>query len=529
MDETWQPQSEARFRALFEQSPTSTMIYGADGHLLRVNAAFSRLWGLTLEDLQPDYCIFADPQLQARGVMPLVERAFAGEAIWLPPFAYDALPLAADGQKRWAEAFLYPITTADGAVCEVVLTHYDVTERMLAAEALQRAEALARSQVEALTRTTRHLAEAPNLDPLLGHVLAEIIQQVDATLGYMFVYDTTTDTFALHTLVRDGQASSSPSPDDPPFFAGPFAADLMPQLDLLRSSRQVELISYAELQHYWPEAALWQASYGPGEIAVYPLLAGDQLVGIMTLTFRQSARLSAMALQLIQTLGQQAALAIQFTRLANDARQLAVLEERTRLAREIHDTLAQGFTGVIVQLQAAAEIAAANPAAQQAHIALAIDLAKNSLAEARRSVRALRTPALHNTDLSGALLRVLRQQTAHTGISATFASVGTPLPLADDVEGQIVRIGQEAITNVVRHAQATNLDVTLHFSAAQVRLDVIDNGVGFATDSIADDRYGVLGMHERAQQIGATLRIVSSAEQGTAVHLAVPHERSAHT
>lgn len=650
--------AEARFQALFEQSPISTLIYTADGRPLRVNAAFTRLWGLTLADLQPHYRIFDDPQLHAGGMLPLVERAFAGEAVWLPPFRYDALFHAVDGRARWAEAFLYPISDATGLVREVVLTQFDVTERIqaeaalrasetryrsfltLAAEGiwrtaidepvpcdlpideqierfthgayiaecnesmaqlqgypnadalrgtplrdvlvrspdnqqglrafihagyrlsdveavvthndgsrhtlrhnlvgivhdgklsgvwgttrditpLQRAEALARGQVEALTRTIGHLADAPNLDALLGHVLYEIINQVDAALGMVFVYDAPADTLELHTSVRDGLAWRGARPDDPPLFHGPFAAQITPALATLRATRQVLLTTDADSHLYWPGNAEWHRAHGHREVAAYALLAGDQLVGVLGLAFRAREPLTATDTQLIQTLGQQAALAIQLTRLANDARQVAVLEERTRLAREIHDTLAQGFTGIIVQLQAAAAIGAANPAQQQAHVQLAIDLAKQSLTEARRSVQALRAPALIDTDLGGALLRLVQQQTAHTSTAAAFSVVGTPTPLPADVEGQLLRIGQEAIANALAHARAAQLQVELRFTPEAVQLLIVDDGVGFEPAQRHAERYGLIGMRERAQQIGATLTIDSAAGRGTTITIDV--------
>lgn len=644
---------------LFTQSPISTLIYAADGRPLRVNAAFTRQWGLALADLQPDYRILDDPQLHAAGLMPLVRRAFAGEAVSLPPFRYDARPLSPNGRARWSAAFLYPTHDAAGRVGQVVLTQFDVTEQIEAEQALrasearyrsfmalaaegiwrtsvdepipcdlpvdeqierfaqgaiiaecnesmarlqgypsaaamrgvplsavlvrsaanqeglrafvragyrlsdavavvdhsdgsrqtllhnlvgivhdgalhgvwgttrditplQRAEALARGQLEALTRTVAHLADAPNLDALLGHVLYEIIQQVDAATGFVFVYDPAANTLSLHTAVRDGQITHGPQPDDPPLFQAPFSSDITPAVAQLRATRQVLITSEADSPFYWPGTAEWHRAQGNREVAAQALLAGDQLVGVLGLTFRARPPLSGSDTQLIQTLGQQAALAIQLTRLAQEARQLAVLEERTRMAREIHDTLAQGFTGIIVQLQTAAEVAATEPARQQVHLEQAVALARSSLAEARRSVQALRAPALLDTDLAGALLRLLQQLTAYTTIDATFAVAGTPAPLPSDVEGQLLRIGQEAITNALRHAGARRLQVELRFEAGAVRLQVRDDGVGFAPAQMRDDRYGLLGMRERAQQLGATLEVTSAPGAGTTVAVFAP-------
>jgi PAS domain S-box-containing protein len=649
----------ARFRTLFEQSPISTLIYAPDGRPLRANAAFSKLWGITLDELAPDYSIFNDPQLQAHGVMPLVERAFKGEDVWLPPFRYDASAHAATGRWRWSEAFLYPTTDAQGKLAEVVLTQFDVTERVEAEQALrasearyrsfmalasegiwrtaiaepvpcdlpideqierfargayiaecnesmariqgypnadalrgtplrevlmrspgnqeglrafiragyrlsdvlavvsntdgstrtllhnlvgilhdgmfigvwgttrditplQQAEALARGQVEALMRTTSHLVDTPTLDALLGHVLSEIIHQVDAAMGHVFLYDAATNTLDLHTSVRNGQVVRGPLPEDPPLFHAPFPANITPAVERLRTTRQVLLTGEEDSPFYWPGTNTWHRAQGNREVASLALLAGDQLVGVLGLAFRTKPPLTKADTQLIQTLGQQAALAIQLTHLADDARQVAILEERTRLAREIHDTLAQGFTGIIIQLQTAAEVAAANPAAQQAHITRAVDLARTSLAEARRSMRALRSTALVDSDLGGALLRLVQHLTAHSGLIANVAVKGVPVALSVEVESQLLRIGQEAVMNTLKHAQAHNVRVELCFEPGQVRLLVEDDGIGFTPTHVRDERYGLIGMRERAQQLHSVLDVRSAPGQGTTITVVVP-------
>jgi signal transduction histidine kinase len=175
-----------------------------------------------------------------------------------------------------------------------------------------------------------------------------------------------------------------------------------------------------------------------------------------------------------------------------------------------------------VQLQAAVAIGATNPSEQHAHLAMAIDLAKNSLIEARRSVHALRAPALLDTDLGGALLRLVQQTTAHTGVAATCTVTGTPIPLPADVEGQLLRIGQEALTNALKHAHAAEAQVALRFAAGQVRLQIHDDGVGFDPAQAYADRFGLIGIRERAQQIAATLTIQSAARRGTTITVVAP-------
>ncbi|MBV9848360.1 MAG: sensor histidine kinase [Armatimonadetes bacterium] len=212
----------------------------------------------------------------------------------------------------------------------------------------------------------------------------------------------------------------------------------------------------------------------------------------------------------------------QLTRMVEQAQRAAVLEERNRLAREIHDTLAQGLTGVVVHLQAAVDVDTTDPADRQAHIKQALLLAKDSLAEARHSVWALRPHALEKSDLYGALRTLLGQMTAGTDLCARCRVAGTPYPLSPEVETHLLRIGQEALTNTLKHARASELCLDVAFESAQVRLRVQDNGQGFAPDRQASQGFGLRGIRERADSLGAEITITSQPGQGTELVITVP-------
>jgi signal transduction histidine kinase len=216
-------------------------------------------------------------------------------------------------------------------------------------------------------------------------------------------------------------------------------------------------------------------------------------------------------------------LAVQLSYVAEHRRQAAVLEERTRLAREIHDTLAQGLTGIVVQLEAAEDALAEPPTEAQAHIARARHLARASLAEARRSVRALRPQALTNSDLPTALPRLVEQVTAQTPLQAQVQVHGTLYPLSPEVESALLRIGQEALTNTVKHAHAHTVQLALTFDATAVRLQVTDDGQGFAPQqAVTPEGFGLVNMRERAERIGGCFTLTSRPAQGTTVQVVVP-------
>ena len=164
--------------------------------------------------------------------------------------------------------------------------------------------------------------------------------------------------------------------------------------------------------------------------------------------------------------------------LLTQAREAGILDERQRMAGEIHDTLAQGLTGIITQLQAA-EQASGDPAGWHRHVAAATRLARESLSEARRSVQALRPEPLERARLSDALTGVAERWSALHGIAVQVTTTGTARPVSPDVEFALLRAAQEALANVGKHARATRVGLTLSYMDHEVALDVRDDGQGF--------------------------------------------------
>ena len=175
--------------------------------------------------------------------------------------------------------------------------------------------------------------------------------------------------------------------------------------------------------------------------------------------------------------------------LLTQAREAGVLDERARMAREIHDTLAQGLTGIITQLQAA-EQAGQDPAGWRRHVASATSLARESLSEARRSVDALRPEPLETARLADALTGIAERWSALHGIAAQVTTTGTARPMPPEAELALLRTAQEALVNVARHAQATRAWLTLSYMEHEVALDVRDNGRGFDPAQLGDNVAG---------------------------------------
>ncbi len=388
----------------------------------------------------------------------------------------------------------------------------------------QRAEQVSRGQTETLARTLTVLVAEPVLDNFLGYVLQAIAEQLGDQSGGIYLYNEECDTTILHINYENGQIERGTqithpgaSTQNPP---RQWDAQYMPLL------RQKQILIHDERD--FTKSPVYDpyrknnAQRGIKTILVVPLLFGDTFLGNITLRSTQRRDYKPEELELARVLAYQATLALQLTRLAEQAQQSAVLEERNRIAREIHDTLAQTLTGIVVQLQAAQDIHTTDSNDRQAHIAAARFLAKEGLTEARRSVGALRPQALEDTDLIGALVNLIEQMATGNGIQAVCHARGTPYFLPPVVESNLLRIGQEAFTNALKHSQASEIQIELVYQPEQVQLWVQDNGQGFDPDLLPNKGYGLLSMRERAQKIGADLTITSRFRYGTEVAITVP-------
>jgi signal transduction histidine kinase len=213
-------------------------------------------------------------------------------------------------------------------------------------------------------------------------------------------------------------------------------------------------------------------------------------------------------------------------RLIAQAREAGILDERRRMAREIHDTLAQGLTGIVTQLQAT-ERAADDPVRWRRHLAAATGLAREGLTEARRSVHALRPEPLETARLSEALASVAERWSTLNGIPVQVTTTGTVRPVQPEAEFALLRAAQEALANVARHARATRVGLTVSYLENEVALDVRDDGVGFDATRLdpgqpGGDGFGLIAMRQRIEGVAGTLQVESEPGGGTAISACVP-------
>ena len=201
------------------------------------------------------------------------------------------------------------------------------------------------------------------------------------------------------------------------------------------------------------------------------------------------------------------------------------MTERTRLAQELHDTLEQAMTGVALQLDIVGDHLGKAPGTSSHHLKLARSLMQRSQVDLRRSVWGLRGRTEETFNLTDALANSVRQITGGTGLCLEVETSGKIYPLSEIVEENLLRIGQEAVTNTVKHSEANLVKIELRFGPREIVLQITDNGKGFELESCAgptDGHFGLLGIRERTERLGGQVLITSAPDVGTTVRVEIP-------
>jgi signal transduction histidine kinase len=281
------------------------------------------------------------------------------------------------------------------------------------------------------------------------------------------------------------------------------------------------LLPTKELDH----SESWE-QLGLRSVLLLPLIAADgSWVGLLTVASPRAKGLPRRVERMYLTVSSQITLALENLRLMEQARQTGVLQERQRLAHEIHDTLAQGFTSIVMHLEAAEQALPPEHPTVQRHLDLARKTARKSLTQARRVVQALRPEPLEQASLPEAINRVVARWSEESSIPAHTTLTGDPQPLHPEVEVTLLRVTQEALANVRKHAQAGQVNVTLSYMADVIVLDVQDDGVGMNHTPVTDATsggFGLTAMRERVEQLHGSLLIESVPGEGTTLVVEIP-------
>ena len=395
-------------------------------------------------------------------------------------------------------------------------------ERDRAEEALRASEQVARGQVEAMTYSLDVLATAPAPDKFLGQMLSTIGRLLNAQSVILWLLDERNDSLVLRAWA-EGTNFTKADPEHP-FIKNPLSWKDDPGLQEMFFSGAPSVCEDIERDPSISNALReYLKSGGTRKFLRIPTLVGGRVKGFIGIRHEARPPYRPKEIELAQALAHQAMLAIQLNEFAEQSRQAAVLEERNRMARDIHDTLAQGFTGVIVQLEAAEDaIACCRRKEANEHLQRASELARRSLNEARRSVHALRPQSLQQENFWDALKGTIKNTTAGTALHTTFKLRGKLRDLPLVWQENLLHIGQEALTNALKYAHPRNFETRLSCNANELRLELRDDGDGFKLKD-RHDGFGLAGMRERVEQMGGELKITSSRGKGTKVVVTLPY------
>lgn len=386
-------------------------------------------------------------------------------------------------------------------------------EREQAAE--QRVSELARANAALRANLTR-LANQPA--EFFSHLLLETVRLTGADIATAITVGGDSDRWRVVCHCREGQVADAPFADTVPQAGSPFII----QMSALREPLHVDLDHDGAHHPAWPEMVQFHRDAGLRTVFLLPLVFGEGSIGLVGLGFREQKRLPLELTELMVAFAQQVTLALAMKRMMYTVNQAAMLAERNRIGREIHDGLAQAFTGILMQLGAAEEQAEGTPLAVA--FGKVRDIAREGLTEARRSVLALRPDEQpRQGGLELALRQLAERSTAPGGITSTFHGGGaTGLP--PECEHALLRIAQEAVMNAVRHAEPSSIEIHLDSGGDEVTLQVRDNGKGMhrMPDLYARQGFGLTNMRERAEGIGGRWHLESEPQAGTRITVRIP-------
>jgi len=366
-----------------------------------------------------------------------------------------------------------------------------------------------------LTAIAHALSGTPDIHQALAHTLRLVAELLHLQAGWVWVLDPETDQFYSAAARRLPPYLQEPAhmAGTPCWCIGAFRhGELTPATIAPRACSRLRGAA---------RAGVPEATHGLRYHVSIPLYAGETPLGIMNVAAPARRALSPVEVRLLAAVAYQAGDAVDRARLTEERTRLARAEERARIAREIHDTLAQDLAAIALHLESALPHLESDPGHARARLLRALETTRQGLEDARGSVLALRAGIPGGKPLAEALGVLGRAFTAETGVRVRVRATGTrsvPLP----VEAELYRIAQEALANVRAHAGAREVTITLRGGARSVTLSIGDDGRGFDPRAIGAGRHGLVGMRERAALIGGRVRVSSRPGRGTRVTAAAP-------
>jgi PAS domain S-box-containing protein len=520
-------ESEQRLQDIVDNTTAVVFVKDLDLRYLLVNREFERRHRVRRDQIRGKTDFDIHPDDVAEAVRHNDRQVIEAGA----PLQFTETVPSDGGERVYVSAkfLLRDRTGKPYAVCSIAtdITDSKRAEEMQAAIAReremfaqQRAIQLGRAN-EALRGCLDALASVRELDDFLGQVMATMTRQLGAVSSTLRVRNFEQNTLPLELVFQDGRVMS---PDEAKY------PEKWRNVSLVEQRFKLFLDQPSAITHTLdPDSPIpdehrsYLLGLGVKTILIISLTSRGQVNGRLTFRFTEERDFQAEELEIARALATQASLAIQLTQLAKTGRQSAVLEERNRLAGEIHDSLAQSFAGISMQLLVATEAMQIKSEDALSHVERATALARFGLSEARRSALSLRSDIIEESGLIEALRRLVERANIPGLLRCSFRSSEVcEESLAASVQQDLFRIAQEAISNAIRHARPTVISVSLRRNPPNLVLKIRDNGSGIADGRSSGEGFGFANMRARAKNIGAELDIRSRAGSGTSVVVRLP-------
>jgi PAS domain S-box-containing protein len=502
---------EAQYRAIFESTSDGLFINDLNGHLVDFNPAAAHIHGYSPGEfrlLQPHQFIHPDSLSVFGAYLDAVKR---GDL-----FRGRATDVRKDGTTFPVEVLGTGFTYRGQPHALAVVR--DITEEVETVQELEEKEALRTQELTTLLVLSNRLVSTLEMAPLVELILDQLRRVVDYT--------------GATVLILEGQDLQAVG------HRGPVAQDAVRQLrvpletvkgfwtamsrreplivdDVQAETAQAEI--YRQITKLFPEEATGYVRAWMG----VPLMVQERLIGALSINQDRPQAYTYRHITLAMAIANQAAIAIENARLYEQAQMLAVLEERQRLARELHDSVSQALYGIGMGANTARELLERDPAQAVAPLDYVISLTDAGLAEMRALIFELRPDSLEKEGLVAALRKQAAALSARHRLDVETEFCEEPT-LPFETKEALYRIAQEALNNTVKHARATAVALSLDNCGGEITLEVQDNGLGFDTQREYPGHLGLKTMQERVAKLGGTLEIESEPSRGTLLRASIP-------
>lgn len=372
-------------------------------------------------------------------------------------------------------------------------------------------------ELSILTAIARELNRELDLEQSLRTALAHIVRLFNLQTGWIWLMDECQDPYLAVAQNLPPALANNPARMNGSTYC--HCLDTYQTGDF-SGAANVNIITCTRLQ------GIVDGTDGLRHHASVPLYAYGEKLGMLNVASRDWRELVEDELQLLYAVGDLLSMAIERGRLFRRSADIGAAEERNRIARELHDTVAQGLTAIALNLETADALldAGAPPAKIQAKVQQALTLTRGNLDDTRRSVQNLRAAGLEGRPFAQALTSLIEDYVARWNLALT-KEIDLYVPLAAVVENGLFRVAQEVLSNVVRHARATAITVRFQQNAQRATLLIADNGQGFDAAQAREGRYGLLGLQERVKLLNGQLSLQSQPGQGTQIEVTLPLTR----